>query len=134
MGSEARRNPIAGKFGGPTGAAPQVRDAVGRVLEVGDEVLVVMPSCLMRVASMKPILHPGAPPNLMELVLVTRLAMAAPRDTGVENLYRLRHQAEIGDGAIPQVPDGPEAESPDGEPPLGDESGPAEKPAIVLLD
>jgi hypothetical protein len=126
--SEHKRNPTALQFkpaGG--GAAPsRVRDASGKILELGDEILVVMPSCLMRVASIKPILHPGAPPNLMELVLVTRLQMAVPRDQGVENLYMLRHQADIGDGAI-------ETSSPDGEPPVGDESGPAEKATSIEL-
>lgn len=127
--SDHKHNPTALQFhpaGG--GAAPsRVRDAVGKVLEIGDEVVVVMPSCLMRVASAKPILHPGAPPNLMELVLVTRLAMAVPRDTGVENLYRLRSQKEVGDGAI-------ETESPDAGPlPIGDASGPAEKATQIEL-
>lgn len=131
--SDHKRNPRALHFtpaGG--GAAPaQIRDALGRVLSLGDEVLAMTPACLMRIASVRPILHPGAPPNLVEVVLVTRMQMAVPRDQGVENLYLLRHQAEIGDGMIPT---GPEAESPDGEPPIGDESGPAEKPALISLD
>ena len=129
MGKDARNNPTALQFAPRDGQAPpgRVRDAVGRVLEVGDEVLVVMPTCLMRVASVKPILHPGAPPNLMELVLVTRMAMAAPRDQGIESLYFLRHQAEVGDGAIP-------TESPDAEPPLGDASGPAEPPTQIVVE
>lgn len=127
--TEHKHNPTALQFrpaGG--GAAPaRVRDASGKVLEIGDEVLVVMPTSLMRVASIKPVLHPGAPPNLMKLVLVTRMALAAPRDSAVENLYFLRHQAEIGDGAI-------ETEAPQVDPPPGDDSGPAEKPTRITLE
>lgn len=131
--SDHKRNDTALRFRPAPGQAPpaRVRDAAGKVLELGDEVLVVMPSCLMRVASIKPILAPGAPPNLMELVLVTRLAMGVPRDQGIENLYQLRHQAEIGDGAIEGQE---EASSPDGEPGLGDDSGAAEGPARITLD
>lgn len=82
-------------------APAQVRDAVGRVLEIGDEVLVTVPKFPMRVAACTPILEgPGVPPGLMQLTLVCRLAIAIPRDTRGEDLYFLRHQAEIGDGAL----------------------------------
>src|SRR6266851_1237164 len=97
MGIASRLNPTAA-----VGTAPaRVRDASNRVLEVGDEILVLTPKQIMRVASITPIMHPGAPPNMMLLTLVTKLAIAVPRDTGVEDLYFLRHQAEIGDKAIP---------------------------------
>ncbi len=88
-------------------AMPQVRDAVGKILEIGDEVLIVNPSCLFRVGEITPVMDPGAPPNTMLVTLVTRLALVAQRDHGVEHLYVLRHQAEIGDGAIklPELPD-----------------------------
>jgi hypothetical protein len=96
MGSASQLNPNI-----LHGTAPaRVRDAVGRVLEVGDEVLLVVPSQTLRVASISPILHPGAPPNAMLLVLVAKASLGVPRDTSVQGLYFLRHQAEIGDQAI----------------------------------
>lgn len=36
------------------------------------------------------------------------LALVAPRDQGIEDLYFLRHQAEIGDNAIADQPDASE--------------------------
>lgn len=115
--SDHKRNATAQQFTRPGGQAPpaQLRDALGRVIEIGDEVLAVMPSCMLRVASVKPVLHPGAPPNLMELVMVMKLSVMVPRDTAMPNVYFLRHQAEIGDQAIP--PESPERpEQANGEP------------------
>lgn len=107
MGFGSRSNPTAQHHA----AAPaRVRDAAGKVLEIGDEVLVVLSKSLMRVAEIKPLLAPGSPPNAMLVTLVTRMAIAVPRDTGVEDLYVVRHQAEIGDNAIP--PAEPPAEEP----------------------
>lgn len=102
MGRDERNNNndhkihLTGLPGGPQ--TPRLRDAVGRVLEPGDEVLVVTPTQHFRVASVSPVLHPGAPPNTVLLTLVTRLAMGAPRDAAVEGVYFLRHASEIGDG------------------------------------
>lgn len=97
MGHAARRNPTT-----QLGHAPaRVRDGSGKVLEVGDEVLVLSHKTLMRVAEIKPLLDPGAPPNAMIVVMVCQLQIAVPRDTGIEEVYVLRHQAEIGDKAIP---------------------------------
>lgn len=82
-------------------APPRVRDAANRILEIGDECIVITPKTLMRVASITPVIErPGVPPGMMQVVLVTRLAILVPRDSGVEDLYFTRHQAEIGDGAI----------------------------------
>jgi hypothetical protein len=128
MGILQRLNPQAQHF---ASAKAQVRDAVGRVLEVGDEVLVLTPKTLLRVAEIKPILDPGAPPNAMLVTLVTRMAIACPRDQGIEDLYFLRHQAEIGDGAIQGG--GTQADDVD-PPPAGDETGPAEKATLVTLE
>lgn len=93
----------------------RARDSVGRVLEPGDEVLVVAPTAVYRVAKIEPILHPGAPPNLMQVVLVTRLLLACARDGAIEDLYFLRHQAQIGDKAIEgaEQPAEPPAEQPE---------------------
>ena len=92
------------------GAPPaRVRDAVGRVLELGDEVVVVTPKQIMRVAEIRPMLEPGAPKDALMVTLVTRMIIVVPRDQGVEDLYFLRHQAEIGDQAIKTTPEGEDA-------------------------
>jgi len=120
MGIMQRLNPKAQVMA----AAPaHVRDAVGKILEVGDEVVIIAPKCLLRVAEIKPLLDPGAPPHTMMLVLVTRLAIAVPRNQGIEDLYVLRHQAEI-----PGTPAIPEDEAP----PNGDERGPADPPTELV--
>ena len=83
---------------------------------------------LMRVAEIRPILHPGAPPHTVALVLVTRMQLAAPQGSNIEGLYFLRHQAEIGDRLFPAT----ETEAPDVEPPDGDESGPATPSTLII--
>src|SRR5258708_2232687 len=99
MGFGSRTNPTAQHH---QAAPARVRDAAGKVLEVGDEVLVILNKSLMRVAAITPLLQAGAPPDAMILTLVTRVAIGVPRDTAVEDLYFVRHQAEIGDKAIPE--------------------------------
>jgi hypothetical protein len=84
-------------------APPTVRDAINRVLEVGDEVLSVQPNHHLRVASIRPVTSPGAPPNLVELVLVSKVTVAVPSNASVDGLYLLRHQAEIGDGFLKTI-------------------------------
>ncbi len=104
MGHASRLNPTA-----QLGQRPaRVRDASGKVLEVGDEVLCITPKQLLRVAEIKPLMDPGAPAGVMVLVLVCKLQIAVPRDQAIEDVYVLRHQAEIGDGAIPtEAPEPP---------------------------
>lgn len=102
MGRLERLNPFH-RVGDPP--PPRVRDAVNKVLEIGDEVVVITPKWLMRVAEIKPLLDPGAPPNAMSVVLVTRVMLVAPRDGRIEDLYVTRHQAEIGDHAISLTPE-----------------------------
>lgn len=120
MGRDERSNTngsrrlVTGLPGGPQ--TPRLRDALGRILELGDEVLLAMPTVIMRVAAVRPILHPGAPPNTVAVTLVCKVEVAGTHDTGIENCYRLRHQAEIGDGAItgPEPPPPPPDASPSG--------------------
>jgi len=133
MGILERLNPKAQHF---ASAPAQVRDAVGHVLQLGDEVLVIIPKMLLRVAEIKPLLDPGAPPNTMLVTLVTRMAVACPRDRGIEDLYFLRHQAEIGDRAI-NLDQEAEAQDPPPPPPDGPvdpHGGPAEKATTVTLE
>lgn len=101
--SDHTLNPFARK---PSPPPAQVRDAAGHVLAVGDEILLVTPSVLVRVASIMPVLAPGAPPNTMELVMVARVGLGIPRDSGVEHLYRTRTAEEIKDGLFTEAPDG----------------------------
>lgn len=96
MGIASRQNPNVGLASAPA----RIRDAVGRVLEVGDEVLAITNKMILRVAEIKPLLDPSAPAGVMVMTLVTRIQMACPRDQAVEDFYRLRHQSEIGDQAI----------------------------------
>lgn len=96
MGIASRRNPNVALASAPA----RLRDAVGRVLELGDECLVLTPKIIVRVAGITPLMDPGAPAGVMVLTLVTRIQMAGPRDGAIEDLYFLRHQAEIGDKAI----------------------------------
>jgi hypothetical protein len=98
MGIASRQNPQVQLASAPA----RVRDAVGRILEVGDECVVLANKIIVRVAEIRPLLEPGAPAGVMVLTLVTRINMAAPRDSGIEDLYFLRHQADIGDHAIQQ--------------------------------
>ena len=97
MGIESRHNPNVHLAQGPA----RVRDAIGKVLEVGDEILALTSKVVMRIASISPMMDPKAPPGAMLVTMVSRVVMVVPRDQGVEDLYFLRHQAEIGDGAIP---------------------------------
>ena len=92
MGRDSHLNPTARQM---ASAAARVRDHLGRVLEIGDEVLIVSPQQMYRVASITPVLDPGAPPNTMQMLLVTQVQVGVPRDAGVQNLYFLRHQADI---------------------------------------
>jgi hypothetical protein len=101
--SDHKRNPTALKFtpGNGHAAPPQIRDASGHVLDLGDEVLIVIPKMLTRVAHIRPLLHPGAPPNLMALTLVCQIQISVPRDTPLADVYRTRTAAQVGDGAGP---------------------------------
>jgi hypothetical protein len=100
MGIQSRLNPNIQLATAPA----RVRDAVGRVLEIGDEAVILTNKIIVRVAELAPLMDPGAPAGVMVLTLVTRIRMAVPRDQGIEDLYLLRHQADIGDNAIPQPP------------------------------
>jgi hypothetical protein len=108
MGIASRQNPTVGLATAPA----RVRDAVGKVLELGDEAVILTNKMIVRVAGITPLLDPGAPAGVMVLTLVSRIQMACPRDGAVEDLYVLRHQADIGDHAIP-TPQPPERASDD---------------------
>ena len=113
--SDHKRNPTALKFtpGNGHAAPPQIRDASGHVLDLGDKVLIVIPKMLTRVAHIRPLLHPGAPPNLMALTLVCQIQISVPRDTPLADVYRTRTAAQVGDGAGQQAEEVPAEETPE---------------------
>jgi hypothetical protein len=110
MGIQSRRNPNVQLAQGPA----RVRDAVGRVLEIGDEILVLTDKAVMRVASISPMMDPQAPAGAMMVTMVCRIVLVAPRDQQVDNVYFLRHQSEIGDKAIPEAEEGQQGEGQQG--------------------
>lgn len=75
--------------------SPVVRDLPGRVLEVGDEVILSAPLHTYRVSKVEPVRAPGAPANLMHLQLVSVIDLPAPRDQPMEGVIRVRTAAEI---------------------------------------
>ncbi len=82
---------------------PTVRDTIHRVLEVGDEVLSIQPNHHLRVASVQHVTSPGAPPNLVEIIFVSRVQVAVPQNASMEGLYFLRHASEIADGFLKNI-------------------------------
>jgi hypothetical protein len=96
MGIQSRRNPNVALAQAPA----RMRDAVGKVLEVGDECVLLTNKMIVRVGEIKPLMDPGAPAGMMVMTLVTRINVVGPRDGGLEDCYFLRHQADIGDNAI----------------------------------
>ncbi len=109
MGAGSRLNPFArdSQVAGP----PQVRDHLGRVVGVGDMLLVSRPGGLVRVAQVTPLLHPGAPPNMMAVRLVGVIDLVVPRDSALEDVYRVAEAKELqgpasvgGDGQPPKEP------------------------------
>lgn len=117
MGIASRQNPNVHLASAPA----RIRDAVGRVLEVGDECLVLTSKMIVRVAEIKPLMDPGAPAGVMVMTLVTRIQVAGPRDGALEDCYLLRHQADIGDHAIPEADQPQEPQEQQG--PAEDQSG-----------
>jgi hypothetical protein len=117
MGEQKRRSLLG------LGATPlaQVRDDKGRVLQEGDEVVLMQPGGCYRVAMIQPVVDPRAPKGLVKLTLVARLEIVCPANGPIEGCIRVRTAEElggVGPGPAAQVPDGavsPEGEEPDGE-------------------
>lgn len=109
MGIESRLNPYGrdSQVVGP----PIVRDQTGKALEIGDQVLVLKTGVLARVAQITPLLHPGAPPNMMMVRLVTVIDVAVPRNAALDDVFRVTTALEMG-GVQPPGNSGPPAADP----------------------
>lgn len=93
MGSMSRLNPFSRDAINPP--APEVRDHLGKILGVGDQVLINKNGLLARVAQITPVLDPGAPPNLMRVRLLAVIDVALPRQAALEDVYRTTPAAEL---------------------------------------
>lgn len=111
MGAASRLNPFArdSQVVGP----PIVRDTLGRPLDVGDQVVITQTGLPGRVATITPMVHPGAPPNFMQVRIVVVIDAAVPRGAALEQVYRTATAAELGvkkpegEGAPPPPPADP---------------------------
>jgi hypothetical protein len=116
MGEQKRREILG--LGAPL---VQVRDDKGRVLQEGDEVVLMQPGSCYRVAMVQPVVDPRAPKGLVKLVLVARAEIVCQANQQIEGCIRVRTAEElggVGPGAAAQVPDGavpPEEEEADGQ-------------------
>lgn len=81
-----RHNPFA--RGNLVGQLPiRVMDAIGRDLAEGD--MVIMPSIhspMMRVADIRANLHPGAPPNTIQVTLALQIHLNVPSSTAINQI------------------------------------------------
>lgn len=80
---------------------PVVRDSLGRVLEVGDEVVVIANAANYRVARIERVEDPGAPPNLMRIKLINVTEVIITCDGALDSIMRVRTASEMG---VPQQP------------------------------
>jgi hypothetical protein len=80
------------------GDAPQtvvLYDQIGRELNPGDQVVVVIPSVMATVQSVTPILHPGMPQGTVSITLMSLMKFLAPVGGQAEGVYRLHTAREI---------------------------------------
>ena len=93
MGHEARQNPGSTEFPGPT----ETRDARGRVLQEGDEIILSVPGPIyFRVAQITPVLDPAAPPGLLHVHVGCMLTFTAKRGAINREFVRVRTAEEAG--------------------------------------
>jgi len=85
----------------------RVKDGFGRELKVGDQVTLTSSGVvLFNVQEIAPNLDPGAPPNLMRVVLTAGFPMLVASDQPVREVLRVATAEELG-RAVTQ-PDGSE--------------------------
>lgn len=93
MGIDARHNPQAKDYTGTSGTL----DARGRILQEGDEVILAIAGPIyFRVASIVPVLDPGAPPGLLHVHLGCITTFTAKRDAVNREFIRVRTAEEAG--------------------------------------
>ena len=98
MGRDEKINPFARRAASTTTQpADVVRDAKGRVLHEGDEVILNLRGPVyLRVAKIVPVLDPGAPPNLVNIHVGTLAAFTVKKDTPVMEILRIATLEEAG--------------------------------------
>lgn len=89
MGHESRLNPFSKPSPLINTAAPVVRDGRGRILQVGDEIVVPGAPALFRVRSIERCAEAGVPDSFMDVLLVGTLKIRTPRDTPTQELLRV---------------------------------------------
>lgn len=93
MGHDARQNPGSAEYTGP----PETRDARGRVLQEGDEIILAVPGPIyFRVAQITPVLDPAAPPGLLQVHVGAMLTFGAKRGAINREFVRVRSAEEAG--------------------------------------
>jgi hypothetical protein len=93
MGTLSRLNPNAADFTGP----PQTREARGRVLQEGDEIILALPGPVyFRVAQITPVLDPAAPPGFLHVHVGCMLTFTAKRGVVNPQFIRVRTLEEAG--------------------------------------
>ena len=76
--------------------AYRTRDAFGRELMPGDEVIVpAMTAPRFRLSTITPELDPSAPPNTLRLILTAQMVVPVQNNAPVPGLVRVRTNAEI---------------------------------------
>jgi hypothetical protein len=75
-------------------AAPCVRDGRGRVLQIGDEIIVPGAPALYYVNKIERVVDPGLPPNLMDVLLVGTMRVRVPRDMPAQEIIRVMSAEE----------------------------------------
>jgi len=73
----------------------EAHDSQGRVLGVGDEIVMLQPGFLFRIARVEPFTAPGAPPNLMKITLVSSTDLVVPRGASIDGILRTARYAEL---------------------------------------
>jgi hypothetical protein len=97
----------------------RVRDAYGRILTIGDEVILSKPVMThFRIQDVAPILDPGMPPNHVRVMLGALLVLAVPADGAIGEVIRVRTADEQGITPAAQAGEAGTSEgSPSEEPP-----------------
>lgn len=95
MGRESRFNPNRPTLGPSYGGPIRILDALGRELREGDLLTVNhSPVVAFEVASIKPMLDPGAPPNLVEVIVRVHLRFGAANNQPSQEFVRVMPREE----------------------------------------
>lgn len=90
MGRESRQREAAMELLSGT------KDARGRVLEEGDEIILNVRSVYFRIASITPVLDPSAPPDMLMVHVGAMIPFYCKRGAINQEFVRVRSRAEAG--------------------------------------